>query len=91
MYDKIKKNIRLKEEGKLAYEWTRNHMTMLEKIRIKNQSNKPLSGYKIGLCLHVTKETAVLAMAVKDLGARIIMCSANPLSIQDNIARISCV
>ena len=86
MYYKIKKNGRRKDEGKLSYEWTRNHMTILNKIRMKNLAKKPLSGYKIGLCLHVTKETAVLAMAIKDLGGHIVICSANPLSIQDNIA-----
>src|SRR6476620_3927809 len=86
LYYKINKNSKQKEEGKLSYEWTRNHMTILNKIRMKNLAKKPLSGYKIGLCLHVTKETAVLAMAIKDLGGQIVMCSANPLSIQDNIA-----
>jgi adenosylhomocysteinase len=61
-------------------------MTILEKIRSKNQERKPLSGYRLGLCLHITKETSVLVMAAKQLGAEIAMCSANPLSVQDDIA-----
>jgi adenosylhomocysteinase len=33
-----------------------------------------------------TKETSVLMMTPKQLGAEIALCSANPLSIQDDIA-----
>jgi adenosylhomocysteinase len=40
----------------------------------------------LGFCLHITKETAVLLMAAKDLGAEVAACPANPLSTQDNIA-----
>ncbi|MFL6337559.1 MAG: adenosylhomocysteinase, partial [Nitrososphaeraceae archaeon] len=61
-------------------------MKILEKIKSKNQSGRPLSGYRLGFCLHVTKETSVLVMAAKELGAEIALCSANPLSVQDDIA-----
>jgi adenosylhomocysteinase len=61
-------------------------MKILEKITSKHQSKKPLSGYRLGFCLHVTKETAVLVMAAKRLGAKIALCSANPLSVQEDIA-----
>ena len=47
---------------------------------------RPLSGMRLGFCLHVTKETAVLAMSAKALGARVALCSANPLSTHDDIA-----
>jgi adenosylhomocysteinase len=61
-------------------------MSILEKITSKNQRRRPLSGYRLGLCLHVTKETSVLVMAAKQLGAEIALCSANPLSVQEDIA-----
>ena len=61
-------------------------MNILEKITSKYQIKKPLSGFRLGFCLHVTKETAVLAMAAKRLGADIALCSANPLSVQEDIA-----
>ncbi|MGB9169328.1 MAG: adenosylhomocysteinase [Nitrososphaeraceae archaeon] len=46
---------------------------------------KTLSGLKIAFCLHITKETSVLVMAAKKLGAKVLLCSANPLSVQENI------
>jgi adenosylhomocysteinase len=61
-------------------------MKILDKITAKYRKTKPLSGYRLGFCLHVTKETSVLVMAAKQLGADIAICSANPLSVQDDIA-----
>ena len=72
--------------GKFSYEWASSHMAILDKIRIKNERGKPLSGHKLGFCLHITKETSVLVMAAKHLGAEIALCSANPLSVQQDIA-----
>lgn len=46
----------------------------------------PLEGIKLGICLHITKETSVLVMALKALGAEMALCSANPLSVQNDIA-----
>jgi adenosylhomocysteinase len=61
-------------------------MVILDKIKIKHEKKKPLAGYRIGFCLHITKETSVLVMAAKELGADVALCSANPLSVQDDIA-----
>jgi adenosylhomocysteinase len=61
-------------------------MVIIENIVRKNTAKKPLAGLKVGFCLHVTKETSVLIMAAKKLGADVALCSANPLSAQDDIA-----
>ena len=79
-------DIRLSQNGKLSYQWARDHMVILDKIKIKNEKKKPLAGYRIGFCLHITKETSVLVMTAKELGADVALCSANPLSVQDDIA-----
>ena len=70
----------------MSYRWAKAHMTILDKIKIRNESKRPLSGYKLGFCLHVTKETSVLAITAKMLGAEIAICSANPFSTQDDVA-----
>ena len=44
--------------------------------------------FDLGMCLHITKETAVLAMGLKQMGANIFLCSANPLSTQDHIVSL---
>jgi adenosylhomocysteinase len=77
---------RLAGKGRRSYEWAASHMGIVEKIRAKNESARSLAGFRLGLCLHITKETSVLIMAAKSLGADISICSANPLSTQDDIA-----
>ncbi|MDW0313765.1 MAG: adenosylhomocysteinase [Nitrososphaeraceae archaeon] len=72
--------------GELSFLWAQDHMGIIQKIREKNIDRKPLRGYRLGFCLHITKETSVLLMAARDLGAEIAACSANPLSTQDDIA-----
>lgn len=85
MFSKIA-DIRLAQKGKLSYQWASDHMSILDKIKNKYEKKKPLVGYRIGFCLHITKETSVLVMTAKQLGADIALCSANPLSVQDDIA-----
>jgi adenosylhomocysteinase len=76
----------LVRNGKFPHEWASNHMAILDRIRTKNERSRPLLGCKLGLCLHVTKETSVLVMTAKRLGAEIALCSAYPLSVQEDIA-----
>jgi adenosylhomocysteinase len=76
----------LAAKGRLSYEWALRRMQIIDKITSKNERRQPLAGLQLGFCLHITKETSVLAMAAKNLGAEIVICSANPLSAQDDIA-----
>jgi adenosylhomocysteinase len=76
----------LADKGRRAYEWAATRMSIVEKIRAINESSQSLAGIQLGFCLHITKETSVLVMAAKSLGADVAICSANPLSAQDDIA-----
>lgn len=76
----------LANKGSRSYEWAASRMGIVEKIRAMNDSSQLLAGFRLGFCLHITKETSVLVMAAKSLGADIAICSANPLSVQDDIA-----
>ena len=78
-------NPELYENGKQSFQLAAGRMGIIEKI-VKKAKRQPLSGLRLGICLHITKETTVLAMAAKKLGAEIAICSANPLSAQDDIA-----
>lgn len=73
------------EQGKLSYEWALKSMKIITRILRKETRKKPLSGLKVAFCLHITKETSVLVMAAKELGAKVLLCSANPLSVQRDI------
>lgn len=74
------------EKGKTQLDWAEAHMPVLRKIREKHASEKPLQGARIAACLHVTKETGVLARVLKSLGAEVYLAASNPLSTQDDVA-----
>jgi adenosylhomocysteinase len=76
----------LAEQGKTSYEWAKNHMKILTNTVDRLKRSQPLRGIRLGICLHITKETSVLIMGAKELGAEVSACGANPLSTQDDIA-----
>ncbi len=76
----------LAEKGKMSYEWARDHMKILTNTIERLKKSQPLKGIRLGVCLHITKETSVLMMGAKALGADVSACGANPLSTQDDIA-----
>jgi len=80
------KDLTLSEKGRLLIEWASKHMPVLDQIKQRFEKEKPLEGLKIGACLHVTKETAVLVKTLKSGGAEIALCGSNPLSTQDEVA-----
>lgn len=80
------KNIKLADEGRMKIEWAESRMPVMMSLREKYSKTKPLKGYKIAGCLHVTKETAVLIETLKIAGAQVSWSGCNPLSTQDDVA-----
>jgi adenosylhomocysteinase len=80
------KDITLADIGKKRIDWAESHMPVLNALRKKFESTKPLQGLKVAGCLHVTKETGVLTKTLKAAGAEISWCGCNPLSTQDDVA-----
>lgn len=80
------KDLKLAAEGRKKIEWAESRMPVLMALREKYSKTKPLKGYKIAGCLHVTKETAVLVETLKAAGAKVAWSGCNPLSTQDEIA-----
>jgi adenosylhomocysteinase len=80
------KDAALASEGKLRIEWAGRQMPVLGQIRQRFEKEKPLSGVRISGCLHVTTETANLALTLKSGGASMVLCASNPLSTQDDVA-----
>jgi len=72
--------------GKQRIEWAYREMPVVKLIRERFTSEKPLKGVRISACLHITTETANLALTLKEAGADIILCASNPLSTQDDVA-----
>jgi adenosylhomocysteinase len=76
----------LTEEGLRLIEWAGREMPVLQSLKDRFAKEKPLKGIRIAGCLHVTSETANLALVLKEGGALVTMCASNPLSTQDPIA-----
>jgi adenosylhomocysteinase len=76
----------LSPQGHLQIEWASKHMPVLNQIKSRFSKEKPLKGLTLGACLHVTKETAVLAETLAAGGAKVVLCGSNPLSTQDDVA-----
>ena len=87
--DKVKsdvKNPALAAAGAIRIEWAERDMPVLRLIRKRFAKEKPLKGIRLAACLHVTTETANLALTLKEGGADVVICASNPLSTQDETA-----
>ena len=80
------KNISLAAEGRKKIEWAELSMPVLRQVRERFAKEQPLKGIRLGACLHVTTETAVLMLTLKAGGAQVSLCASNPLSTQDDTA-----
>ncbi|MQG22099.1 MAG: adenosylhomocysteinase [SAR202 cluster bacterium] len=80
------RDINLANKGYLRAEWAEREMPVLRKIKDRFNKEKPLKGIKLAGCLHITAETANLAMTLQAGGAELTLCASNPLSTQDDIA-----
>jgi adenosylhomocysteinase len=80
------KDLRLARAGQNRIEWAANSMPVLAQIRARFRKEKPLHGQRLSACLHVTTETANLAITLKEGGAEVALCASNPLSTQDDVA-----
>jgi len=76
----------LADAGSRRIEWAAREMPVLAKIRERVATERPFKGLRIGACLHVTTETANLAITLRDGGASVALCASNPLSTQDDAA-----
>ncbi len=80
------KDMKLAEAGRNRIEWAAREMPVIKLIAERFKKQQPLKGVKIAACLHITTETANLALALKAGGADAIFCASNPLSTQDDVA-----
>ncbi len=79
-------DLSLADAGSRRVEWAGREMPVLAAIRARLAKEKPFEGLRIAACLHVTTETANLALALRDGGASVAICASNPLSTQDDAA-----
>jgi adenosylhomocysteinase len=76
----------LAQAGESRIAWAGGQMPVLGRVRERFAEQRPLEAIRIAACLHVTAETAQLVLSLAAGGARVALCSANPLSTQDDVA-----
>ncbi|MFH1003824.1 MAG: adenosylhomocysteinase, partial [Chloroflexota bacterium] len=59
----------LAEAGQQRIEWAEREMPVVRIIRERFAAEKPLAGVRVAGCLHITTETANLALTLKAGGA----------------------
>src|ERR1700694_201254 len=80
------KDLFLAARGKDRIEWAAKEMPVLRLIRERFSQDQPLKGVRMAGCLHITSETANLALTLQAAGADLTLCASNPLSTQDPVA-----
>src|SRR5215831_12509041 len=80
------KDLKQAAAGQDRIQWAELAMPVLRQIRERFAAEQPLRDLRIGACLHVTTETAVLMLTLKAGGAAVVLCASNPLSTQDDVA-----
>ncbi len=80
------KHPELAEQGKLNLELAERNMAALLRVRDRFAKEKPFAGMKIGMALHITKETGILVRTLVAGGAQVAITGCNPLSTQDDVA-----
>src|SRR5262252_6253585 len=80
------KDVALAGKGRGRIDWAGRSMPVLQEIHQRFEKSKPLKGMRLAACLHITSETANLALALQAGGAEVALCASNPLSTQDDVA-----
>src|SRR2546427_4698218 len=79
------KDLNLAAEGRRRTEWAERSMPVLRLIRERFARERPLAARRLSACLHVTTETANLAVTLKAGGAGVVLCGSTPLPTQDDV------
>lgn len=72
-------------EGEKKLEWAKEHMDVLSSIAQRFSREKPFKGLKIGMALHVEAKTGILALTLREGGAKVRLASCNPLSTDNDV------
>ena len=80
------KDLALATQGRRRTEWAERSMPVLRQLKERFAREQPLAGKRLAACLHVTTETANLAITLQAGGADVVLCASNPLSTQDDVA-----
>lgn len=79
-------NPALSESGEQKIQWVRGYMPLLSGLEEEFKKEKPFSGLRVALSVHLEAKTAYLCRVLAAGGAEMYVTGSNPLSTQDDIA-----
>jgi adenosylhomocysteinase len=77
----------LADAGERVLAWTRINMPLLGALRVAFESEHPLAGRRIGMCLHVEAKTAVLVEVLRAGRAEVVL-TGSPATTDDRVAAL---
>lgn len=80
------KDISLAPSGAHKIEWVRRNCPLLRSLEEEFSREKPFTGKKIALSIHLEAKTAYLCKVLAAGGAEMYITGSNPLSTQDDVA-----
>ena len=79
------RDISLAPLGKKRIEWVKSYMPVLKELGERFRREKPFSGLRISVCVHLEAKTAYLGLLLREGGAEVAITGSNPLSTKDDI------
>lgn len=80
------RDLSLSPSGERKINWVSRNMPLLSGIAADFEREKPLSGMRIALSVHMEAKTAFLCRTLQKGGAEMHVTGCNPLSTQDDVA-----
>jgi adenosylhomocysteinase len=77
----------LAEDGDRVLAWARRNMPLLGALRDAFERDRPLTGRRIGMCLHIESKTAVLLEVLRAGGAEVV-ATGSPATTDDRVAAV---
>src|SRR5258708_17039931 len=79
-------DLNLADQGQQLIDWAAREMPVLAQVRDRFAAEKPLDGIRMSGCLHITSETANLALALQPRGAELTFIPSNPAATREPVA-----
>jgi len=80
------RDLSLSEIGEEKILMTAERMPIVTIIKEKYSLLRPFENHRIAISCHITKETAVMCIALKNGGADVLLVASSPASTQDDVA-----
>jgi len=79
------RDLSLFPQGRKKIEWVKEFMPVLRTLEQRFKKEKPLSGLRVSVCVHLEAKTAYLCEILREAGAEVAVTGSNPLSTKDEI------